>query len=310
MVLEFLKASFQKVKGALTKTHHLLRDKIQKAFGGELDEKVIEKLEGILYEADFGVQTAHEMTSYLKDAFKKDPSLTSEDLIKILEKHILEALQKRKSHFLEKIGEHQPPFVILVVGVNGNGKTTACAKLAKLFKEQGKKVLLGASDTFRAAAIDQLDIWARRLDIDIVKGQPKTDPAAIAFDALSASMARGVDVLIIDTAGRLHTKTPLMQELEKIKRTLKKLSPTSPHETLLVLDATTGQNAIDQAKIFNQHVPISGLVLTKLDGTSKGGIAFSLVKNLGIPITFIGVGEGENDLLVFDPDQYVRAIFE
>jgi fused signal recognition particle receptor len=198
----------------------------------------------------------------------------------------------------------------LIVGVNGNGKTTSVAKLANRFKINKKNVLIAAADTFRAAAVEQLDIWAQRLKVDIVKGTSHSDPAAVTFDAVQAGKSRKTDVVIIDTAGRLHTKIPLMQELAKIKRSCQKVIPNSPHETLLVLDATTGQNAIDQAKVFNEFTPITGIILTKLDGTAKGGIVISIQRQLGIPIKFIGVGEGLEDLEPFDAQNFVNALFD
>ncbi len=232
-----------------------------------------------------------------------------EELIVAMRKEIVEILSKTPPEIAE-IKEEERPFVVLIVGVNGNGKTTSTAKLANRFQEAGKKVLLGAADTFRAAATEQLEKWAHHLNIDLVKGNAKSDPAAVAFDAVTAAKARGADVVIIDTAGRLHTKTNLMQELEKIRRSCKKVNPHSPQETLLVLDATTGQNAIDQAKIFHKYTPISGLILTKLDGTAKGGIVVSIQQQLGIPVKFIGVGEGIEDLEAFNSEAFVNALFE
>jgi fused signal recognition particle receptor len=230
-------------------------------------------------------------------------------LLSEIRKEILHSLNQHSS-LLTSIPKEDEPMVILIVGVNGNGKTTSVAKLAKFFQNNDKKVLIAAADTFRAAAIEQLEIWAKRLDIEIVKGNPGSDPASVAFDALTAGKARKSDIVIIDTAGRLHTKTNLMQELEKIRRTCKKVNPSSPHETLLVLDATTGQNAIDQAKTFNKFTPITGLILTKLDGSAKGGIVISIYRQLGIPVKFIGVGEGLDDLEPFQPESFVNALFD
>jgi fused signal recognition particle receptor len=200
--------------------------------------------------------------------------------------------------------------VMLIVGVNGSGKTTSLAKLAHLLHSAGKKVLIGAADTFRAAAIDQLELWAKRIGVDIVKHQSHSDPSAVAFDAISAAKARGAEAVLIDTAGRLHNKTDLMHELAKIRRVCDKVCPGAPHETLLVLDATTGQNAIDQANTFHQFTPLTGLILTKLDGTAKGGIVVAIQRQLGLPIKFIGTGEGIDDLQPFDPQQFVKALFE
>lgn len=211
--------------------------------------------------------------------------------------------------FLPKAVRGTDPLVILVVGVNGSGKTTSIAKLAKKYREEGKRVLLCAADTFRAAAIEQLDTWATRLGIEIVKSQPKADPSAVVFDALSAAKARGIEVVIVDTAGRLQNKLDLMHELEKIVRTSSKLVANSPHETLLVLDATTGQNAIDQASVFNQFTPLTGIILAKLDGSAKGGIVLPIYQELGIPVRYVGTGEQEEDFVLFDPKAYVDGLF-
>lgn len=306
MVLHFLKSSYNKVKQAFTKTGSLLGSKIKALFAGSIDEETLEKLEKLLYEADLGVQTAKDLTSRIRDIHAKNPSLKGDALLTEIRKEIVKFLQVPEKEAVSK----EAPHIILIVGVNGNGKTTSVAKLAKRYQDSGNKVLIAAADTFRAAAIEQLETWAQRLKIDIVKGHPKSDPAAVAFDAVNAGKARQADVVIIDTAGRLHTKTPLMQELEKIKRSCRKFIPDSPHETLLVLDATTGQNAIDQAKTFNQFTPITGLILTKLDGTAKGGIIVSIQRQLGIPVKFIGVGEGIDDLEPFEAESFVNALFE
>ncbi len=212
--------------------------------------------------------------------------------------------------FDRKIESVSGPFVILVVGVNGVGKTTTIAKMAHLFKEQGRKVMIAAADTFRAAAIDQLQEWGHRLGVTIIHHQPGSDPSAVAFDAIEAGISRDMDVIIVDTAGRLHTQVNLMEELKKIKRVMGKKIPDAPHETLLVLDATTGQNAVSQAKLFKEATDLTGIVLTKLDGTAKGGITISIVHEMKIPIYFIGIGEKLNDLRPFDADQFVRALFD
>lgn len=308
MILKFLKSSYEKLKSALSKTRSLLGEKLRALFQGSLNPETIEKIEQVLYEADLGVQTAHELTQKIQESYRKKGSLTSDEMLAIVKDEALNILKKYPPGLMEQPANS--PLVILIVGVNGNGKTTSVAKLAKRFVNDGKKVLVAAADTFRAAAIEQLEIWAQRLKIDIVKGLPNGDPAAVVFDALSAAKARGSDVVIIDTAGRLHTKTHLMQELEKICRSCNKITPSSPHETLLVLDATTGQNAIDQAKIFHKFTPISGLILTKLDGTAKGGIVISIQREIGVPVKFIGIGEGADDLEPFDPESFVSALFE
>jgi fused signal recognition particle receptor len=202
------------------------------------------------------------------------------------------------------------PYIILVVGVNGNGKTTSCAKLAKKYQDSGKKVILGAADTYRAAAQEQISLWAERLQLPVVRGLPKSDPSSVVFDTLTSALAKKIDIAIIDTAGRLHTKTPLMQELDKIQRVSNKVVPGAPHETLLVLDATVGQNAIDQAKTFLKYAPVSGLILTKLDGTAKGGVVINIWQELKIPVKFIGVGERVDDLEPFEPEAFIKSIFD
>lgn len=309
MVFKFLKSSFTSVKNALSKTGSLIGSKLRTLFGGPINEATLEKLEQLLYEADLGVQYAQELTSVIRENLKKDPSLGSEALIQKIRDEILKSINNGFVHEISEIPS-ETPYVILVVGVNGNGKTTSVAKLARRYQIEGKKVLIAAADTFRAAAIEQLSIWAQRMEVDLVKGHFKSDPAAVAFDAVAAGKARGADIVIVDTAGRLHTKTPLMQELEKIRRSCSKVIPSSPHETLLVLDATTGQNAIDQAKTFHKFTPITGLILTKLDGTAKGGIVLAIQKQLNLPVKFIGIGEGLEDLQPFDSQIFVNALFE
>lgn len=309
MVFNFIKSGYQKIKTALSKTRSILGTKIASLFSGKVDETTLEKLEELLYEADLGVQTATELTEKIRTLYAKQPDIKSEEVLNVLKDEMVKQL-KRTSSDLVSLPKDESPMIILIVGVNGNGKTTSVAKLAKKFTDEGKKVLVAAADTFRAGAIHQLEIWAERLNIDIVKGAPKSDPSSVVFDAVSAAINRKSDIAIIDTAGRLHTKIDLMQELEKIKRSCRKLSPNSPHETLLVLDATTGQNAIDQAKIFHKYTPISGIILTKLDGTAKGGIVMAIQKQLGIPVKFIGVGESMEDLEHFDAEAFVTALFD
>lgn len=309
MVLQFLKSSFSKVKSALARARSLFGEKIKALFQGKIDEDTLEKLEQLLYEADFGVQTAMELTNKVRELHRSNPSFKTADYLAALHSHLLSMLGKYPSGIIE-VPQDKLPMVILIVGVNGNGKTTSVAKLANLLTQNKKKVLVAAADTFRAAAIEQLETWAQRLNIDIVKGSPRSDPAAVAFDAVQAAKSRGCDVVIVDTAGRLHTKTPLMQELEKIKRSCHKASPSAPHETLLVLDATTGQNAIDQAKHFHKFTPLTGIILTKLDGTAKGGIVVAIQRELGLPIKFIGTGEQIDDLQPFEPQSFVTNLFE
>lgn len=308
MVFQFLKSSYQKVKEALYKTRSLLSSKINALFSGKVDEDTLESLEELLYEADLGVKTASLLKTKIKEHYTQNKNLTPEEVLSLLKQELTSQLSE-KSNALAEIPVDSP-LVLLIVGVNGNGKTTSVAKLAKKFIDEDKSVLVAAADTFRAGAIHQLEIWAKKLGIDIVKGAPKCDPSAVVFDAVSAGISRKKDVVIIDTAGRLHTKTDLMQELEKIKRSCKKLAPSSPHETLLVLDATTGQNAIDQAKVFNKYTPISGIILTKLDGSARGGIVLAIQKELGIPVKFIGVGEQMEDLEAFDAKSFVSALLD
>ncbi|MCB1112045.1 MAG: signal recognition particle-docking protein FtsY [Chlamydiales bacterium] len=306
MVLNFLKSGYQKVKGALSKTGSLLGSKMRSLFSREIDEDTLDQLEQLLYESDLGVTIAMQLTEKVRTLHRENPKLTADDFITAIKSELLDILNTTSTAITE--GSHRPT-VILIVGVNGSGKTTTIAKLAKNLTDSGHKVLLGAADTFRAAAIEQLDMWAKKIGVDIVKGSPNSDPAAVAFDAVTAAQSRGADVVIIDTAGRLHNKTHLMQELEKIRRSCGKVADGAPHETLLVLDANTGQNAIDQARTFHQYTPIDGLVLTKLDGNAKGGIVVSAQKELGIPIKFIGVGEAMDDLKPFVAQEFVDALF-
>jgi len=310
MVLNFIKTSYANVKNALTKTGSLFGNKLRFLFQKPIDDSTLDILEEILYEADLGAEYARELTEKIRLKLKNDPSATTNALIDEIRQEILNNLKKIQMTELTIETTSETPHVILIIGVNGNGKTTSIAKLAHLYHNAGKKVILGAADTFRAAATEQLETWAHRLKIDIVKGNPKSDPASVVFDTVSAGVSRKADIILIDTAGRLHTKIPLMQELEKIKRSCKKTIPSAPHETLLVLDATTGQNAVDQAQTFHKFTPITGLILTKLDGTAKGGAAIAIQRKLGIPIKYIGIGEGIEDLQPFDPEAFVTTLLE
>jgi fused signal recognition particle receptor len=303
-MLKFLRSSYQKIKSALSKTRSLLGSKIQALFAKPWDEATFEELERVLYEADLGSLVASEFVQEIRKFLRKKPDATRDEILHTFQAHALSILHEAPPIALKH------PHVILIVGVNGSGKTTSIAKLAHLLQKEGKKVLLAAGDTFRAAAIDQLALWAEKLGCEIIKSKPGSDPASVAFDALTAAKARGVDVVLLDTAGRLQNKKELMQELEKIRRTCTKVIPDSPHETLLVLDATTGQNALDQAATFHACTPLAGVLLAKLDGSAKGGIILSIYKQLGIPVRWVGVGEKVEDLLPFDPENYVRALFE
>lgn len=305
MVFGFIKKGFAKVQQALSKTRSYLSSKLKAFFSGKIDLDRLEELEQILYEADLGAPLARELTENVRKRMQQNSSLTSDELVEGLKQDLYKMFPESPHKATLSVS----PQVFLIVGVNGNGKTTTTAKLAYYYQQQGHKAILGAADTFRAAATEQLEIWANRLNVDLVKGLPKSDPSAIAFDTLKAAEARGYPIALIDTAGRLHTKTDLMQELEKIRRVCNKAIPGSPHEIYLVLDATTGQNAVDQAQTFMKYTPLTGLILTKLDGTAKGGIVLSIQKALGVPVKFIGVGEGMEDLEPFDSKSFIDGLF-
>ena len=304
-MFKFLKSGFDKVKRVLEKTGAALGNRLRLLFKGDLDSDALEEIEKLFYEADFGVQTAIEMVERVRVLYRENPKRGAEDLLEALSQELIVQMRPPQEMRLAPTA----PTVILIVGVNGNGKTTSVAKLAKKYHDEGKQVLVAAADTFRAAAVDQLATWAERIGVDIVRGASGSDPAAVAFDGVAAGIARQSDLVIIDTAGRLQTKTELMRELEKIKRVCNKALPGAPHETLLVIDATTGQNAIDQARLFHQSAPITGLILTKLDGTAKGGIVVAIQRALGVPVRFIGLGEDMDDLEPFDPETFVQALF-
>ena len=297
---------FDRLKEGLTKTRKSFIEKVESIFTGrKIDEETLEELEEILIMSDVGTKASSEIISVLREKVKSGEANDAVSVKELL-KHEMTAV----------LGEPQPlvvfgskPFVILAIGVNGVGKTTTIGKLASRFRSQGLSVLLAAGDTFRAAAIEQLEIWAKRADTQFVKHQKNSDPAAVAYDAVVAAQSRGIDVVIVDTAGRLHTKSNLMEELKKVKRSIDKALPGAPHETLLVVDATTGQNALRQAELFNEVSGVTGIALTKLDGTAKGGIIFAIKKGLGIPVRLIGVGEGIDDLRDFDPKEFVGRFF-
>lgn len=270
------------------------------------DDQFYEELEELLLAADVGVQAAQEMVAKLCKQAAEKRIQDTEQVTALLKNLILEFLTWETT----SISLAQKPTVVLVLGVNGVGKTTTIGKLAGLFRSQGQKVILAAGDTFRAAAGEQLEIWAGRAGAEIVRHQPGADPAAVIFDAITAARARNADLVLCDTAGRLHNKSNLMEELKKIYRVAERALPGAPHEVLLALDATTGQNAIAQARIFHQAVPLTGIVLTKLDGTAKGGIIIAVTRELGIPVKFVGVGEGVDDLQPFNPLEYVTGLFE
>ena len=305
MILKFLKSRYATIKSALQKTSSVLIQKLKTLSGKDVNEEILDQLEQLFFEADLGVDTSMELVEKIRVYSQKNPKISFEDILKLIHKEIMTIL----SHLPTSMNEaSEGATVILVVGVNGGGKTTSVAKLAHMYKNNHKRVLLSAADTFRAGAIDQLDKWASKIGVDIVKNKPHSDPSAVVFDSLAAGKARNSDVVIIDTAGRLHTKTHLMQELGKIKKVCKKFSTEAPHETLLIIDATSGQNAIEQAISFNEYTPITGIILTKLDGTAKGGIVVAMQRKLNIPIKFIGIGEGLNDLHYFDAEEFTTAL--
>lgn len=308
-MFKFIKDRFSKIRAALSKTRSAISGRIMSLFQKPLNEETFDSLEQILYEADLGTACTEELVGQTKHFLKQNRSASTEEILSFLHSKCLEMLEVEPK-VAAKTPKAGPPRVILIVGVNGSGKTTSIAKLAHLLQEDGQKVMLAAGDTFRAAAIDQLATWAERLRIPIIKSTPGGDPAAVAFDAATAAKARGIDTLIIDTAGRLQNKTDLMRELEKVLRVIQKVIPDAPHQTLLVLDATTGQNAVDQAEVFHSFTPLSGIVLAKLDGSAKGGIALSIYKKLGIPVEWVGVGEKIDDLVPFDKEAYLDALFK
>lgn len=299
---------FDKLKKGLNKTRENLTNKIEKLVIGyaDIDEDFLDELEETLIMADVGVKTTDKLMTAVRKGIKKKEINSPEDLKPFLQKEIAAILS---------IGEDTTKeasdglTVLLVIGVNGAGKTTTIGKLSAYYKAQRKSVMLAAADTFRAAAIDQLEVWGNRTGAQVIKHEEGSDPAAVVFDAVKAAKARKMDVLIIDTAGRLQTKSNLMNELEKINRVIGREIPGAPHETLLVLDATTGQNAISQAELFTKAAPISGVVLTKLDGTAKGGVVIGIKSQLAMPVKWIGVGEGLEDLRPFNPDDFAKALF-
>ena len=299
---------FDKLKAGLKKTSEAITNQVNNVFSTfvKVDEELFESLEEALIMADLGVETSTYIIDELRDRVKHKHINDGNEVKNELQNVIADILNEQDT----KMHLDTTPSVILVIGINGVGKTTSIGKLATHYKNQGKKVLLAAADTFRAAAIDQLDIWAQRSGCDIIKHQENSDPAAVVFDACAAAKARGTDVLICDTAGRLHNKKNLMAELEKISRVIGRELPGASRETLLVLDATTGQNAVSQAKLFSEAADITGIILTKLDGTAKGGIIIAISREQNMPVKFVGVGEGIDDLQEFDPNDFARAVFE
>ena len=301
---------FRRLREALSTTTSDLSDKINELTGGgesPLDEDKLEELEAVLMTADLGVETTLDLVDHVRDQTRRQRVVTSQAVRRLLRSRLIETLKTAENVAEDKGGT---PHTILVVGVNGVGKTTSIGKLAAAYRERGERVMLCASDTFRAAAIDQLKIWADRTGSAIVSQQPGSDPAAVLFDALAASRARDYGVLIVDTAGRLHNKANLMAELEKMSRVAGREVDGAPHEVLLIIDATTGQNGLVQAREFLRASAVTGIIVTKLDGTAKGGIVVAIARELKIPIRWVGVGEGADDLLTFDAEAFVDSLFE
>jgi fused signal recognition particle receptor len=300
----------QKMKEAVTRTRESLSERIEDVVGfrKEINRETLDDLEATLIGADLGSTTTATILEALREKVDRKQIGDVAELKRVLKQELLAILTSADKRPVAKVdGE---PEVILVVGVNGTGKTTSIGKLAHVLRSQGKTVLLGAADTFRAAAIEQLEVWGDRTGVEVIKNKPGGDPSAVLFDALQAAKARKTDYVIVDTAGRLHTKSNLMDELAKMRRTAQRFIPSAPHETLLVMDATTGQNGLQQARLFTQSAGVTGIVLTKLDGTAKGGIVVAISKELGLPVRYVGVGEKVGDLLPFNAEDFVNSLFD
>ncbi len=310
----FGKKEKEQLDKGLEKTREGFFSRITKAIAGksQVDDEVLDQLEEAMISADVGVDTTLAIIEKIQARVARDKYLGTDELNGILQEEIRSILVDDEKDTIKRfeLPENKKPYVVLVVGVNGVGKTTTIGKLATNFKVAGKSVMLGAADTFRAAAVDQLTIWSERAGVPIVKKEMGSDPASVAFDAVNSAVAKGVDILLIDTAGRLHNKAHLMEELSKIKRVIQKVIPDAPHEILLVLDGTTGQNAIEQAKHFSAATDVTALAITKLDGTAKGGIVLAIANQFKIPVKFIGVGEKAEDLIVFDKHAFVEGLFK
>jgi fused signal recognition particle receptor len=305
-----------RLKEGLTKTREGFVNRLASALlpGRVIDEALLSEVEEIMLSSDIGVRTTSAILANVRIRARKQAVKSAEELYDLIKQEITDILTRSDSSLTATasadLPDHTKPYVIMIVGVNGVGKTTSIGKLAHNFKSLGQKVLIGAADTFRAAANEQLEVWAERAGVEIVKQKQGADPAAVAFDTLQAGIARQADVVIIDTAGRLHNKGGLMNELEKLSRVMRKLKPTAPDEVLLVLDATTGQNALQQAKEFMKVSPVTGLILTKLDGTAKGGVVIAVAYEFNIPVRYVGIGEKIGDLQLFNPTAFAEALFE
>lgn len=299
---------FQSIRQSLKKTRQNVFGQIASVLGGgDIDEETWEDLEALLIQADMGVDTSTYVIEQLQDRVRSERLITTDQLFTALKSEMRNLLKDPEVFELE---EDREITVVMVVGVNGSGKTTSIGKLSQYYQSNGREVVLVAGDTFRAAAIDQLKVWSDRANVPIIAGQPGGDPAAMAYDGIRAARGRGYDIVFVDTAGRLHTKFNLMRELEKVHGVLQKSVHKAPHEVLLVVDAPTGQNALAQAKKFKETVGVTGVILTKLDGTSKGGMVFSIYKDLELPVRFIGTGEKIEDIAPFDADQFIEGLFE
>jgi len=304
------KPSFlDRMKEAVTRTRENLAERIEEAvaFSKEIDRNTLDDLEATLIGADLGTTTTHEVLEKLRERADRKQIQDVYELKRLLKDELLAILASSNDRPVQKVDG--TPEVILVVGVNGTGKTTTIGKLAQVFRSQGKNVLMCAADTFRAAAIEQLEVWGQRTGTEVIKTKAGGDPAAVLFDALQAATARKTDYVVVDTAGRLHTKSNLMSELDKMRRTAQRIIPGAPHETLLVMDATTGQNGLQQARLFTEAAGVTGIVLTKLDGTAKGGVVVAISRELGLPVRYVGVGEKAGDLLPFNPKEFVDSLF-
>ncbi|MBM4169494.1 MAG: signal recognition particle-docking protein FtsY [Ignavibacteria bacterium] len=305
---------FEKFRSGLTKTRDSFVGKVQRIVTAKstIDQEMIDDLEEVLIGSDVGVEATGVIIERIQRRVKEEKYTSPTELTNLLRDEIANVLRGESPQDRGGVivNEGQRPFVVMIVGVNGVGKTTTIGKMANHFREEGLRVLIGAADTFRAAANEQLEVWARKAHVDIVQQRRGADPAAVAFDTVASAKARNLDVVIIDTAGRLHTKTNLMEELKKIKRVLEKQTPGAPHETLLVLDATTGQNGLQQVRQFADAIGLTGIVLTKLDGTAKGGIVLAIARELKVPVKYVGVGEKIDDLQPFDARAYVDAMFD
>ncbi|PYX80492.1 MAG: signal recognition particle-docking protein FtsY [Acidobacteria bacterium] len=298
----------ERMKEAVTRTRENLSQRIEEvvAFTKEIDRSTLDDLEATLIGADLGTATTHEVLEKLREKADRKQIRDVDELKRLLKEELLAILEQGNMRPVQKVDGM--PEVILVVGVNGTGKTTTIGKLAQVLRSDGKNVLLCAADTFRAAAIEQLEIWGQRTGTEVIKTKAGGDPTAVLFDAIQAATARHTDYVIVDTAGRLHTKTNLMAELDKMRRTAQRIVPGAPHETLLVMDATTGQNGLQQARLFTQSAGVTGIVLTKLDGTAKGGVVVAITRELGVPVRYVGVGEKAGDLLPFNPKEFVDSL--